>query len=230
MKHMIQFSGGKDSTAMLDLMINKGMPIDEVVFFDTGWEFDSVYANVNDHGNLLKRLGIKFTVLKPDKSFDYLAFEKEVHKRDGTIQKGYSWCGGPCRWGTTEKLKALERYCKGEIEYVGLAYDEQKRIMKERKGTKVFLLDQWKMTEADALEHCYSQGVEYQEAGHRLYDLLDRASCYCCANKNLKELRNIYTNLPEYWNRLKVMQERTPRLYKKIGIDALEHRFEEELL
>lgn len=26
------------------------------------------------------------------------------------------------------------------------------------------------------------------------------------------------------------MQKRTPWLYKKIGIDALEHRFEEELL
>lgn len=230
MKSMVQFSGGKDSTAMLDLMIKKQMPIDEVVFFDTGWEFDSVYANIHERGEQLKHLGIKFTILKPNKPFDYLAFEKVVHKRDGTIQHGYSWCGGLCRWGTTEKIRALERYCKGEIEYVELAHDEQKRIAKERKGTKVFLLDNWKMTEADALKHCYDQQVFYMESGHKLYDLLDRASCYCCGNKNLKELRNIYRSLPEYWQRLKDMQDRTPRLYKKIGIDALEHRFEEELL
>lgn len=230
MRHIVQFSGGKDSTAMLDLMIKKGMQIDEVVFFDTGWEFDSVYANIHKHEQMLKRIGIPFTKLEPKHSFDYLAFEKEVHKRDGTIQQGYSWCGGLCRWGTTEKLKALESYCKGEIEYVGLAHDEQKRIAKPRKGTKVYLLDQWEMDEADALKHCYEVGVDYMEQGYRLYDLLDRASCYCCGNKNLKELRNIYSCLPEYWERLKDKQGKTARLYKKIGIDAFEHRFEEELL
>lgn len=230
MKHMIQFSGGKDSTAMLKKMIDKKWDIDEVVFFDTGWEFKAIYNSIYDMSRYLKKLGIKFTILHPEKSFDYLAFEKEVHKRNGTIQKGYGWCGGLCRWGTTEKLKALERYCKGEIEYVGLAFDEQKRIHKERKGIKVFPLNVWKMTEADALKHCYDTGTLYEEAGFKLYEILDRASCFCCTNKNLKELRGIYRNLPEYWERLKDMQTKTPWLYKKIGIDALEHRFEEELL
>ena len=86
------------------------------------------------------------------------------------------------------------------------------------------------MTEAEALQFCYDSNVRYYEGRFKLYDLLDRASCYCCGNKNLKELRNIYRSLPEYWERLKAMQQRTPRLYRKIGIDALEHRFEEELL
>lgn len=230
MKHMVQFSGGKDSTAMLKKMIEKKWDIDEVVFFDTGWEFKAIYDSIHDMSQYLKKLGIKFTILKPEKSFDYLAFEKEVHKRNGTIQNGYGWCGGLCRWGTTEKLKSLERYCKGEIEYVGLAFDEQKRIQKERKGIKVFPLNNWQMTEADALQHCYDTGTLYEEEGFKLYDILDRASCFCCANKNLKELRGIYQDLPKYWKRLKAMQERTPWLYKKIGIDALEHRFEEELL
>lgn len=86
------------------------------------------------------------------------------------------------------------------------------------------------MNEADALQHCYDIGVDYMEQGHRLYDLLDRASCYCCGNKNLKELRNIYRYLPKYWERLKDKQSKTSRLYKKVGLDALEHRFENELL
>lgn len=230
MRHIVQFSGGKDSTAMLNIMLEKGMQIDEVVFFDTGWEFDSVYRNIELHKQKLKRLGIKFTILKPSKSFDYLAFEKEVHKKDGTIQKGYSWCGGLCRWGTTEKLKALEKYCQGSIEYVGLAYDEQERIAKKRKGIKKFPLNDWQMKEIDALNDCYSRGITYQEGKYKLYDLLVRASCYCCGNKNLKELRNIYHYLPCYWDKLKDKQSKTDRLYKKIGIAALEHRFENELL
>ena len=32
MKHIVNFSGGKDSTAMLIRMIEEGMPIDDIVF------------------------------------------------------------------------------------------------------------------------------------------------------------------------------------------------------
>ncbi|MDQ0361627.1 phosphoadenosine phosphosulfate reductase domain-containing protein [Breznakia pachnodae] len=229
MRHIVQFSGGKDSTAMLNLMIEKGMPIDEVVFFDTTWEFDAVYENIKQHKMKCETLGIKFTTIKSEHTFDYLAFEKDVRKRDGTHQKGYSWCGGLARWGTSEKIRNLEKYCRGNIEYIGFAHDEQQRIVKKRKGIKVFPLNDWEMTEADALNHCYKNGIEYIEEGFRLYDLLDRASCFCCGNKNLKELRNMYNHLPDYWDRLKSMQCRTSRLYRKVGIHQLEHRFEKEL-
>ena len=126
MKHMIQFSGGKDSTAMLKKMIELQWDIDEVVFFDTGWEFNAIYQSIEDMRLYLKKIGIKFTILKPDKSFDYLAFEKEVHKRNGTIQKGYGWCGGACRWGTSAKTDAINRYVgkRGQA-YIGIAADEQ---------------------------------------------------------------------------------------------------------
>lgn len=86
------------------------------------------------------------------------------------------------------------------------------------------------MAEADALNYCYEMGCEYLEEGFRLYDLLDRASCYCCGNKNLKELKNIYNCLPRYWDKLKDKQKMTDRLYKKVGIAHLEHRFENELM
>lgn len=229
MRHIVQFSGGKDSTAMLNIMLEKGMHIDEVVFYDTGWEFDSVYENIRKNREKVEALGIKFTTLSPKYDFNYLGFEKEVHKRNGTTAIGYSWCGGLCRWGTREKIRALEKYCKGAIEYIAIAYDEPRRIEKERNGVKRFPLNEWKMTEAQALEYCYQNGYEYIEEGYRLYDLLDRASCYCCANKNLKELRNIYLYLPKYWQKLKELQAKTNRPYKKVGLEALEERFRKEL-
>ena len=37
--HAVSLSGGKDSTAMLLLMIERGMPIDIVLTADTGMEF-----------------------------------------------------------------------------------------------------------------------------------------------------------------------------------------------
>lgn len=32
MKHLVSFSGGKDSSAMLIRMVEEGMPIDDIVF------------------------------------------------------------------------------------------------------------------------------------------------------------------------------------------------------
>lgn len=41
--HAVSLSGGKDSTAMLLLMIECGMPIDAVLSADTGMEFPEMY-------------------------------------------------------------------------------------------------------------------------------------------------------------------------------------------
>ena len=42
------------------------------------------------------------------------------------------------------------------------------------------------MTEKECLKYCYQHGFEWKEASVRLYDVLDRVSCWCCANKNKK--------------------------------------------
>ena len=42
-KHTASVSFGKDSLAMLLLLMEKGWPLDEVVFYDTGMEFRAIY-------------------------------------------------------------------------------------------------------------------------------------------------------------------------------------------
>ena len=44
--HAVSLSGGKDSTAMLLLMIERGMPIDAVLSADTGMEFPEMYEHL----------------------------------------------------------------------------------------------------------------------------------------------------------------------------------------
>ena len=39
----------------------------------------------------------------------------------------------------------------------------------------------------------------------------------------------MYRHLPKYWTKLKTLQEKTDRPYKKVGLDALEKRFKKEL-
>ena len=227
MKYFASISFGKDSLAMLLRLIEENKPLDEVVFYDTGMEFECIYNLRNKILPLLEAHNIKYTELKPKQTFLYTMFEKPVKKRNGTTGKGYSWCGGRCRWGTTEKLKAIEKYCKGNYEYVGIAYDEQNRLSKERKANKLFPLAEWEMTEKDCLEYCYNKGYDWNEDGIELYSILDRVSCWCCCNKNLKELENYYKYLPKYWNKLKELQSKTdrPMKYNKYTVFDLEKKF-----
>lgn len=217
MQYIASVSFGKDSLAMLLLLLSREERLDEVIFYDTGMEFQSIYDIRDKIVVLLKERNIKYTELKPKYSFEYIMFDKPVKHRDGTYSNGYSWCGGRCRWGTTEKNKTISKYLKenyGEDykEYIGIAYDEQNRI--KNNEHKLYPLIDLNMTEQDCLKFCYSQGYYWEEDGIRLYDILDRVSCWCCANKNLKELRNYYNYLPTYWNKLKVFQEKTDRPFK----------------
>ena len=231
MYHIASVSFGKDSLYMLLRLMETGAPLDEVMFFDTGMEFQAVYDTRDAVLPLLATHGIKYKELTPEYSFLWKMFDKPVNGKNG-YHYGYSWCGGRCRWGTTDKLKTLDKYAEkhSATVYVGIAADETARIEKERKPYKCLPLVDWNVTEKEALDKCYAAGFYWTEEGHRLYDLLDRVSCWCCANKNLKELRNIWRCLPSYWARLKALQAQTERPMKGAGKNVfdLEKRFIDE--
>lgn len=202
-------SWGKDSLAMLHLLIERGTPPDEVVFYDTGAEFDAIYAERDRTLPLLAEHGITYTELRPSRPFFYDMLAKPVRHRDGTVSHGYGWCGGPCRWGTTEKTRSLDRYARERCStvYVGIAADETRRIERERDGWKRLPLAEAGMTEAECLAMCYERGHEWYQGNVRLYDVLDRVSCWCCRNKNLKELSAMREHLPDYYAQLVALEE-----------------------
>lgn len=82
------------------------------------------------------------------------------------------------------------------------------------------------ITEAECLRGCYERGFTWGG----LYEKLDRVSCKFCALKNLKELRNIYFDIPEVWAQLREKQRLTDKPYKGDGksVFQLEARFELE--
>lgn len=233
-KYIASCSFGKDSLAMVLRLIEKNYPLDEVIFFDTGMEFQAIYNNVVKLSKILLDKKIKFSILKDKHSFEFNAFQREVHKKDGTTKYGYDWCGGMRRWGTAGKLSAINRHYKENygdeavIEYVGIAVDERDRIEKYRlkrtKSVKLYPLVEWGMTEQDCLNYCYSNGWNWKENEVDLYEILDRVSCWCCANKNQKEIKNIMTYLPEYWECIKEFERRCGVAYKKKGCRYFEQK------
>lgn len=211
------------------------------MFFNTGVEYNCIYKIRDKIKSLLKDTNIRFTELYPSTPFLDKMLKYEFQKRDGSIQQGYKWCGGRCRWGTTEKNKTLKKYQQSKdkdyIDYVGIAVDELNRI--KENPHKCYPLVEANMTEKDCLQYCYSHGFNWNENGYNLYDYLDRVSCWCCRNKNLKELQFIEKCLPEYWNRLKELQSKMSDFPyydksngKAMSIEQLEKRFrlEEQFL
>lgn len=228
-RHIASVSWGKDSLAMLLKLIELDEQLDEVVFFDTGMEFQAIYDTRDEVLPMLEHECIRYTELRPRNPMWWSMFCRPVRKRgtDVVHKHGYGWCGGACRWGTAEKQRSLDRYAESlnATVYVGIAADETARLEREAKPYKRHPLAEWGMTEAYCLAYCRDKGFAWIEDGVSLYDVLDRVSCWCCRNKNLKELRAIHDHLPGYWERLVAMEEvlgpmKAGKTLREIGGDA----------
>ena len=137
--HVVSFSGGKDSTAMLLRMIEEGIRVDLILYCDTGLEFPEMEEHIR---KVEKYIGRKITVIKSEKDFMYWATEHErIVKSDkipgvkpGDIMTGYSWPSVFSRWCTRLlKIDTISDYLRDLkkdydlIQYVGIAADEPKR-------------------------------------------------------------------------------------------------------
>lgn len=222
MKHIVQFSGGKDSTCMLLMMLERDMPVDEIIFCDTGKEFPAMYRHI---AKVEQYIGRKITVLKPENSFDYYFADHIKTKGKNKGKKGYGWARKWVRWCTRVlKQKPTKKYLKKYseyIQYIGIAADEPKRHKSMPKNTVHPLFD-WSVTEKQALQYCYDRGFDWSG----LYEHFRRVSCWCCPLQRLSELRMLRKYYPELWQELIDMDSRVEYKFKPdYSVEQLERRF-----
>lgn len=209
--HVVSFSGGKDSTAMLLRMIELGYHIDEVVFCDTTMEFPGMIRHVEKVKKVVEAAGIKFVTLRSQHNFEYYLAEVDVPNRrkdsDHYGVPGYGWPSHKIRWCTKHlKLELIKKHFKeltaehNLIQYVGIAADEDYRM--ERKGNQNpnhrHPLRDWGWTEADAMSYCREKGYDWEG----LYEIFNRVSCWCCPLQAYSELRKLRRLFPDLWQKL----------------------------
>lgn len=190
MKNIVQLSGGKDSTAMLLMMLERGIRVDDIVFCDTGKEFPQMYAHLE---KVEKFIGRNITVLKPEKSFEYFFAEHIRTSGDYKGVAGYGWPGMKRRWCTKIlKTEPFRRYINKEKHtlFIGIAADEAHRV----KQYQYPLVD-WNITEAEALSYCYKHGFNWDG----LYRDFRRVSCYLCPLQRKNDWRILRKKYPDLW-------------------------------
>lgn len=225
MEHIVSLSGGKDSTALLLMMLERGMQVDEAVFFDTGVEYPEMYEHLD---KVEQYTGMKVTRLKASESFEDGLLRHERTRGSRVGQKGFGWPTPMARWCTALKTRTIAKHVKGRevTEYVGIAADEAHRCR-----DKVYPLVEWGVTEAMALEYCKARGFTWGG----LYDHVSRLSCYLCPLQSLSSLRVLRHTHPELWDHMvmldmainrQVMPQH--RFRKDYSLPMLEEKFRQE--
>lgn len=225
MKYINFLSFGKDSIAQTILIKEQGYPLDETVFVDIKFDADTsgeypamaawipIAENIllSEFGITVKHLTAKYTF------YDYFYKKKSKGNHVGD-NYGFPYVRGA--WCNSRlKLDVISQYVSSlndrVTEYVGIAFDEPsryERLIKKNtdKITYRSPLFENKITEKQAFEIC------------RPYDLISpkydgggfRGGCWFCGKQPLAELYELYSNYPDYFNKLLEMEKDSPCTFK----------------
>ncbi len=232
-KHIISWSGGKDSTASIILfhehekeLLNPG---DEVVIIFSEVMFDKKH-NISAHNpdiinfiydkkKVFESWGYKVLILRAEKDFLDVFYHKLSRSKDPSrVGMTYGFpISGRCAVKRDCKEKPINEWKKAnigpnDVEYIGIAIDEPKRLISMHKKNNLSLLEIYGYTEVDAKKLC----AKYDMLSPQ-YLLMNgtksqnRDGCWCCPNAKLCEHKVIKERMPKVWKQY-VELENTPNL------------------
>jgi phosphoadenosine phosphosulfate reductase len=191
---IVAFSGGKDSLATLILTLKAlGKDVD-VVFIDTGLEFEETLKNVEE---VEKHYGIKIIKLKGEDFWEKV-------KDYGIPARDYRWCSEVC------KLKPLRNFIEMHYEddvlsFVGIRkYESFNRATKKRVYRNTYVKKQ-----INALPifhwsslHVWIYLLREKAPYNKLYEKgFDRIGCFMCPAMEMGEIYKIKSEFPELWEK-----------------------------
>lgn len=236
--YVASWSGGKDSTFMVDQLLRNGDPLDIIVFSNTGYEFEEMYTYIDKVKEYWEqRYDVKIVLLNKGaagrKIWSTWAEGKFSRGEYKGIVRGFPFSIG-MSWCTRElKIKPYENYIKSilkedqyVISYIGIAFDEPKRITKEKNV--LYPIFDWKIIEKDVEEILIKRGLH-----NPLYNHFGRTGCYLCPKQNLKSLFKLWKFYPKEWAEMKALSIKYDEMGAKTvkirgeRVEDLESKFKE---
>lgn len=215
-KHIASCSGGKDSVATIILAKEHGEPIDEVVYCEVMFDKETsgehpahrqfIYEKVKPFCE--KELGVPFTILKSEKT--YVDVFKHIITKGPNEGRQYGFAyPGMCAINRDCKIPPIRKYWQANsedvIQYVGIAFDEQDRLMRMQGTNRISLLEKYGITEMGATKLCVNRGM-YSPC----YDFSDRNGCWFCPNCKDREWANLIFNHEDYFDKLIALESDYP--------------------
>lgn len=234
-------SFGKDSMAAVLLAKEHGDPLDEAVYCEVMFDQD-ISGEVPEHRDFiystaipaLERMGVKVVVLRSEQTYVGLFTGRVTRGQRKGMVRSFPLCG-KCAVQRDCKVRPIEHYKKtlppGTVQYVGIAKDEQDRLLRLDGAQKVSLLEKYNFTERDAKKLCQQAGLLSP-----VYEFTDRGGCWFCPNAKERELRHLYDHHPDLWGRMLELQaipgkatEKFNRTQTFADIDELFRKEDEQL-
>lgn len=215
-KFIASCSGGKDSVATLILAKEHGEPLDEVIYCEVMFD-EETSGEHPEHRDFVYRkvkpfveevLQVPFIVLRSEKT--YVDVFTHLITKGPNIGKAYGFAyPRMCAINRDCKIPPIRSYWKAQdskvTQYVGIAYDEQERLMRMEGTNRISLLAKYGYAERDAIKLC----VEH-EMYSPCYDFSDRNGCWFCPNCKPGEWANLIYKHPGLFDKLIALENDYP--------------------
>lgn len=213
MKHVVMCSFGKDSMAMLYTMKEHKMPIDEIVYVKILFD-DEISAELPEHEEWINNYAIPkikqdfcidVKVIQANYTYKDLFFKEITRGGRKGNNRGFpllfgSWCHRDLKIKPVKDF--LKQYNKNCKQYIGIAFDEIKRIAWELKqGNKMPLVD-FGITEEQAFEICRKYKILSPA-----YKNFRRLGCWFCHKQGNKALVQVIENYPNLYQKIEQLDE-----------------------
>lgn len=231
MKNIASCSFGKDSLAMLIKIKELGMPLDEVIYCDIRFD-DKISGEMplmaewipTAEQILQDKFGIVVKHLTYKKTYKEQFYTvKQKGGRTGQIY-GFpytigAWCNSKL------KIKPIREYMRSiddkVIQYVGVAYDEPERYARLNHTTHIAPLYDLKITEKEAMEICKQHNLLSP-----IYESSFRGGCWFCPKQSKKQLKYLYDNYPQFWNKLIELEQDSHNVFMAdASVQVLDKQF-----
>ena len=201
--YIASYGAGVDSTAMILRLIDEKMPLDHVVFADTGGEIPETYETISHMMKVLKKESIPFTIVYP---FKLRSLYERCFSRKVTPDRFKRWCTRDA------KVKPIHKFYKKVVggfinEYMGIDCAETKRvrIAKEPFIMKHYPLVDWKMDRLDCIKYIADRG----------FPVTKKSGCYFCPFNSTSRWQDIKENHPALFAQAEKMEKNNKRFPKQ---------------
>ena len=239
-KHILSWSGGKDSTASIILAHLNNEPIDLIVFSEVMFD-ENISGELPEHIEFIKNKciplfedwGYEVKILHADKTYMESFHHIITRGRHEGMKSGFPMAGR-CAINRDCKVKPITQFWKqfkedDVVQYVGIAIDEPERLKRLEGTNQVSLLAKYGYTEDMAYKLCLQ------------YDLLSptytfsfRGGCWFCPNARRPELKHLRECHNDLWQKLLELEQEENiagymwNIRNKTSLLELEEEFKKE--